>query len=106
MSRKSRQTDLKYLEWLRSQPCALAGHGVCSGPSDAHHQTGRKGLGQKNNDAQAYPLCHQHHIYERHALAGYFRGWDKQRIRDFEDQQVAASRREYLGLGEQDSLEP
>lgn len=88
----------KYLEWLRRQPCALSGHGYCSEQVDAHHRTGGKGMGQKNDDSQAFSLCRQHHIHERHALAGYFRGWRKERIKAWESEQVDRARRLYLGL--------
>jgi hypothetical protein len=94
----------KYLKWIRSLPCDLAGHGVCSGPVDAHHRTGSKGIGQRNHDHQTYPLCRQHHIFERHALKGYFSGWVKAQIRDFESARVTHYRRLYLGLGADDDV--
>lgn len=96
--------DRKYLEFLRRQPCALTGHGVCSDTVDAHHRTGRKGMGQRNADAEAYPLCRQHHIYERHALKGYFAGWVKAQIREWEERTSAHYRRLYLGVGEDDAF--
>lgn len=62
-------------------------------------------MGQKNDDREAFPLCRQHHIYERHALQGYFSGWSKSRIKEWESEQVDKSRRVYLGLGQSDTLD-
>lgn len=76
----------------------MLGHGECLGAMHAHHPTGRKGMGTKRPDAEAYPLCTKHHT-ERHSLTGAFKGFDKRMLRDYEDAQSQAYRRQYLGLG-------
>jgi hypothetical protein len=96
--------DKMYTEWLRSQPCAMEGHSECIGAPHVHHATGRKGLGTRNHDQTGVCVCSKHHT-ERHALSGPFKGWRKQQIRDWEETTAARLRREYLGLGLEDSLE-
>jgi hypothetical protein len=97
--------DREYCEHIRQLPCAMSGHGECLGAMHAHHATGGKGLGTRNHDHRTIGLCTKHHT-ERHALSGPFKGWNKQRIRDWEEATSARLRREYLGLGLEDSLEP
>lgn len=67
-----------------------------------HHAQGRKGLGTTNHDHSGKPLCWHHHINERHPLKGYFAGWRKAKIRQWETDTAAYYRGIYLGLGEQD----
>lgn len=97
--------DEEYTRHLRQLPCEMARHGGCQGEVHVHHAQGRKGLGTKNHDHTGKPLCVGHHT-ARHALSGPFRGWVKAQIRDWEEATSARLRREYLGLGESDSLEP
>lgn len=82
----------------------MLGHGECLGEVHAHHPTGKKGMGTKRDDADAYALCSKHHT-ERHALSGPFKGWEKRRIRDYEAAQAESFRRQYLGLGGDASVE-
>lgn len=82
------------LEWLRKQPCCLKGNGRCFGTVQAHHAPGHKGMGTRNHDDTGKPLCVQHHT-ERHSVSGHFRGWDKARLRDWEELQAEAYRRAY-----------
>jgi hypothetical protein len=79
--------DRAYLAWIRQQPCCIPGH-ECVGPIDAHHRTGA-GLALKAPDRETMPLCRQGHINERHALAGYFKGWDKAKVKQWERDMVA-----------------
>ena len=89
----------EYLKFVRSQPCAMAGNGPCSGEMHAHHPQGGKGMGTRNHDSRAIPLCAKHHT-ERHSLSGAFKAYDKRRVREFEAQASERLRRQYLGLGE------
>ncbi len=91
--------DAEYCAWVRQQPCSMMGHGDCLGAVHAHHPTGGKGIGQRNHDHGAVPLCSGHHT-QRHSLSGPFKGWDKRRIRDWEASTAAELRRIYLGMGE------
>jgi hypothetical protein len=96
--------DRDYTEWLRSLPCTLAGHGVCNGALHVHHSQGRKGLGTRNHDHSGKPLCAGHHT-QRHSLSGFFKGFTKPDIREWEEAQAQRLRGEYLGLGRTDTLE-
>lgn len=93
----------EYLQWVRQQPCAMLGHGECLGAMHAHHPTGRKGMGTKRADSEAYALCTKHHT-ERHALSGPFKNWKKRDVRDYEAAQSQALREEFLGLGRTDTF--
>lgn len=91
--------DKEYTDWLRERGCYLRGHGECTGAVHVHHAQGRKGLSTRNHDHTGKPLCTGHHT-ERHALSGFFRGFRKYQIRDWEERTAERLRREYLGLGE------
>lgn len=95
--------DKEYNAFLRGFPCCMAGHGECLGALHVHHAQGRKGLGQRNSDTTGKPLCTKHH-QERHALSGPFKGWNKQRIRDWERDTAERYRRLYLGLATPDDF--
>ncbi len=82
----------------------MRGHGECSFEMHAHHPTGRKGMGTKRPDAEAYPLCSLHH-QQRHSLSGPFKDWAKRDVRSYEDTQSQTYRRQYLGLGRDASLD-
>jgi hypothetical protein len=47
--------NLKYLAWIRTQPCLVCGR---TGGIEAAH-TGPHGVGQKSPDTSAIPLCAQ-----------------------------------------------
>ena len=70
----------RHLDIVRQQPCVV-GAG-CAGSVEAHHPMGG-GMGLKTADERAMPLCQKHH-QERHALTGYFKGWKKDLLRDWE----------------------
>lgn len=60
MARRKRPTRCpKYLDWIRTLPCAVPACGSVSNIEAAH--TGPHGLGQKAPDYQAIPLCANHH---------------------------------------------
>lgn len=50
--------DRKYLDWLRTERCAICG---LVGPSDPAH-IGTAGKGLKSSDDEALPLCRYHHV--------------------------------------------
>lgn len=95
--------DKEYTAFLRRHGCCMAGHGLCDGALHVHHAQGGKGLGTRNADATGKPLCTLHHT-QRHALSGPFKGWDKQRIKQWEAETAAHYRGLYLGLGGADSF--
>jgi Protein of unknown function (DUF968) len=49
--------NLKYLAWIRTQPCVVCGK---TGGIEAAH-TGPHGMAQKSSDTSAIPLCARHH---------------------------------------------
>ena len=95
--------DDEYTAFLRGLPCHMSGLGPCVGTVCVHHAQGSKGLGTKNHDHTGKPLCVGHHT-QRHSLSGPFKGFDKRRIRDWEESVSAYYRRLYLGVEPDDPL--
>ena len=60
--RVQRESDPKYLKWIRSQPCVICG----SSYTEAAH-VGPRGFGLRCDDHQAIPLCPGHHRTRRDA---------------------------------------
>ena len=59
---KSRKgSDPKYLAWLHTQPCVALMLGAHGGPIEAAHHRNMTGLGRKEPDRNAIPLCRKHH---------------------------------------------
>ena len=81
-----RQLDPAYLAAVRELPCCVCGRrGV-----DPHH-TGKSGVGMKSSDRDTIPLdrlCHRN----LHDLRGFFKGWDKDRRREWESAMIEATR--------------
>lgn len=68
-----RQREPKFLAYVRRQPCEARSFGTCDGPIEAAHirysdGPGRinPGLGNRNHDRHANPLCHFHHQHDQH----------------------------------------
>jgi hypothetical protein len=61
--RRHRLVDKKYLSWLHTLPCAIAGHEghVCLGALTVHHV---RRLGESKNDRRAIPLCQGAHLHD------------------------------------------
>jgi hypothetical protein len=68
-----RTRDEAYLQWLRTQDCAQCG----KRPSDAHHHTGKRGIGQKSDDKWSFPLCRTCHS-AFHDHKGPFKDWSRE----------------------------
>jgi hypothetical protein len=85
-----------YRAWLLKQPCACQ---PCVASVVIHHSTvgstaphakslgGRRGKGQRPSDLEGICLCNRHHA-NFHDLRGYFEGWEKQQLRDWQNAQV------------------
>jgi hypothetical protein len=85
-----------YRAWLLKQPCACQ---PCVSPVVIHHSTvgstaqhaksipGRRGKGQRASDDEGIAICNRHHA-NFHDLRGYFEGWEKQQLRDWQNAQV------------------
>jgi hypothetical protein len=85
--------DQEHLANVRRMQCIAHTLGPCLGSTQAHHHTAHRGKGQKADDSQAIPLCLGHH-HDFHAATGPFKGWDKQRRRDWQDIAVQATQRD------------
>lgn len=92
----SERVHADYRAWLLRQPCACQ---PCIAPVIVHHSTigeterheksrgGRRGKGQRASDASGIAICNRHHS-NFHDLRGYFAGWEKQQLRDWQNEQV------------------
>ena len=88
--RKGRLRDPKYLDWIRTQPCACCGY---PGVEAAH--VGNRGLGQKSSDHETIALCVYHHRdgpYSAHVAGKRF--WELQCLD--RDALIATYRARYL----------
>lgn len=97
--RSSRVRDPAHLEFVRRLPCCLCNRGPRSEP---HHDTEKRGMGQKADDTRTIPMCHRHHM-DAQSYAGPFKGWDKYRMRAWFEEQLArvmAAKEEYVRLNE------
>jgi hypothetical protein len=81
--------DRERLAWLRSLPCC--GPGPHLGAVAPHHETHGRGLGQRSSHQDAIPLCWGCHR-AFHDASGPFRGWDRERRRAWQAEQVARHR--------------
>lgn len=91
---RQRQRDTDYMAWVRRQPCAAKGMGVCSGRMEADH-TGPRGLNQKADDRTCIPLCHKHHV-QRTSFSGPFRSWSQTAMRCWLELLVMTTRARFL----------
>lgn len=85
--RSSRVRDKAHLAFVRSLPCCAPGCGR-QAPSEAHHDTQMRGMGQKSSDDRAVPLCRKDHDGAQH-YRGVFMGWGKERMRAWMEEKIA-----------------
>ena len=107
--RKSeRVRDEAYLAEVRERSCCLTtARGTTCGPAvrndgmrwgtEADH-AGPRPLGRKADDNTAIPMCPKHHD-ERTDGTGFFKGWTKERMRAWCDEQIAATQARILSHG-------
>jgi hypothetical protein len=80
--------DRSYIAWIRSLNCCAPRSPTClMAPSEAHHSTHHSGMGQRSHDHEAIPLCRNCHR-AFHDARGPFRGWDKAKRLQWQDEQV------------------
>lgn len=77
--------DLAYRRRVAALPCCRCG---APPPSQAHHHTQHRGVGQRSSDLYAMPLCPPCHE-ALHGLTGPFRGYTLQRLRDWQSRMAA-----------------
>lgn len=98
----------EYRSFLLGRPCRCQ---PCVAPVIVHHNTfgdvhasdrelpakairGKRGKGQRASDMEGISLCHRHHG-QLHSLTGYFAGWDKRQLREWQSRQVGELQTEY-----------
>lgn len=79
--------DDDYTAWVRRQRCRVPGQ-TCTNPAEVHHPRHNVGLAQRAHDHRALALCHQHHA-DLHALSGPFKGWVRDMVRAYCDEEGA-----------------
>ena len=84
--------DEAYLRKVRGLPCILRNASSCFGVTEADHVGADKGVAMKGSDHDAVPMCRNHHT-QRHAMQGYFRGWDKALMAAWRKWAIAATRK-------------
>ena len=94
---KRRERDFARMGWVKLQMCAVAeecGTFVgCMGDRVAHH-AGVHALSRKADDDTCVALCRAHHV-QLHERRGYFEGWDRPRMRAWQDALIAVMQRRY-----------
>lgn len=90
--------DPKRLAWVRGQPCVACGR---EGPSEAHHHTHRRGLGQRASDVDAMPLCSGCH-WDFHNAQGKSAGLTQRERTLLQDGWAWATREAYAHLSDEE----
>jgi hypothetical protein len=106
-SRKKRPAhlvDRAYSAWLHLQPCCVPGCNIRR--MEQHHKREGAGGAAIGHDHDSISLCYLHHVTGIHALAGPFKGWVRQQVRDFVSYHVGRLRAEYLRVGGFDMTQP
>jgi hypothetical protein len=71
--------DKKYLNWVRTLPCAICGGGPCQA---AHQRLLSGGMGSKPSDYHAIPCCPACHMFEHNK--GVLTLWNERTFHRFE----------------------
>lgn len=99
--RQSRTADPRRLAFLRSDVCGVSlvlGHAHdCSSVVDPEHERLGVGMSQLADDSRTWSCCRTHHI-QLHALTGFFRGFDRERLRAFRDERISVSSIRYAAF--------
>ena len=95
--RSERVADRAYMGAVHRLPCCARHLSLCSGPIEADH-AGIRPLGRKADDATCISLCRLHHR-QRHDFGGPFLLWDRHIMRQWLDEQIAATQRELARAG-------
>jgi hypothetical protein len=81
--------DEEYLAWIRTLPCCVC---PLDDRTQAHHMKHgrgerRGGMGIRVHDKLTIPQCPRHHR-QFHAGTGFFKGWDKERKRIWQEEWI------------------
>lgn len=83
--------DRAYLKWIRTLECRalhIPGH-RCRGRMTAHHAGRKPGMSMLAPTETAIPLCWLAHLEGIEILGDVFKDWTRDRVRAWEDRQVA-----------------
>jgi len=91
--------DEAYLAWIRTLPCCVC---PLDDRTQAHHlkhgRGDRKGgMGIRVHDRLTIPKCPRHHR-QFHAGTGFFKGWDKERKRMWQEAWIARLHKRFAKL--------
>lgn len=90
--------DPDYLAWLEKQP-GRSPEGLTPPPSIAHHlrhtETGAPMGAHIKDDSRAIPLSWENHGHI-HGLTGPFKGWTREQVQAWENEQLAQQRAEFF----------
>jgi hypothetical protein len=103
MKTRDKIRDFPYMRWVKAQRCVMHLRDGCDGVVEAHH-AGDRGFGQKAHDHTCVPLCTKHHR-EWHDCLGIFRGWPKDKRREFAKLHIAGTRALYTSQNNYDDRE-
>lgn len=73
-----------HMKWVRTLACAECRK---PGPSEAHHPTYGRGMGQKADDNVCFPLCLKCHS-DFHSAKGTFQNLNKEQRRAWQEAMV------------------
>lgn len=103
------RSDEGYLAYLREQPCrapATATHWGAGYRCDPHHArhtaTGASMGAHVKDDRRALSLCREHHDAIELGT-GPWKGWTRDQVKQWENQQIAEQRAAYLAQLEHDA---
>ena len=96
--------DQARLDWIRTQDCVVPftvpGADACNGEIHACHEGARKpGLALKSPDALTFAMCHHHHLAGWTDHGGVFKGWSKEKRREWANERGAEAQARYLSSG-------
>lgn len=97
-----RVIDVEYRELVKTLPCRVAVTMPqyardCYGPIDPDHAGKRTAMGRKESDLSCVPVCRHHHT-ERTDFSGPFKGWTGPQMREWLDEQIAATASDVAAL--------
>lgn len=94
-------SDLARLSWIHEQECLLLSFDIthrCTGRIEAAHEGRKPGLAMKCPDSETIPLCSGAHGDWTNHL-GFFRGWPRERRREWAAERIAETTSRYLSAG-------
>lgn len=96
--------DQARLDWCFTQPCVVPSTvpnaDACDGEIHPCHEGARKpGLALKSPDALTFAMCHHHHLAGWTDHGGVFKGWSKEKRREWANERGAEAWSKYHAHG-------